>query len=91
MELVYIGASWCTTCKTIKPQLIELCKKFSVPITERDYDKDLTDEEQESVKKVPTVRIIAKGAQVAEFNIRQVASTEEWFKSHVTLATTEDF
>jgi thiol-disulfide isomerase/thioredoxin len=91
MELVYIGASWCGTCKTIKPQLIELCKKFSVVFKELDYDKDLSEEESESVTKVPTVRIIAKGTQVAEFNVRQVASTEEWFKSHSTLEATDDF
>jgi thiol-disulfide isomerase/thioredoxin len=91
MELLYIGASWCATCKTIKPQLVELCKKFSVPFKEQDYDKDLSETEQEAITKVPTVRIYQNGAMVVEFNVRQVASTEEWFAAYATLTTTEDF
>ena len=90
-ELYYIGAAWCSTCKVIKPQLLDLCKKFSVAFKEADYDKDLTDEEQESVQKVPTVRIRVAGAQVAEFNIRQVVSTEEWLTANIKLTATEDF
>lgn len=90
-ELVYIGATWCGTCKTIKPQLIELCKKFSVPMVFKDYDNDLDDVEQSTVTKVPTVRILVEGRVAAEFNIRQVASTEEWLSANVKLAATEDF
>lgn len=90
-ELVYIGAAWCGTCKTIKPQLEELCKKFSVAMTLKDYDKDLDDEEQSAVTKVPTVQIFHEGALAAEFNIRQVAQTEEWLSANVKLAVTEDF
>ncbi len=90
-ELVYIGATWCGTCKTIKPQLVELCKKFSVPMILKDYDNDLDDEEQSLVTKVPTVRILYEGRVVAEFNIRQVAQTEEWLSANVRLAATEDF
>ncbi len=90
-ELVYIGAAWCGTCKTIKPQLMELCKKFSVPIILKDYDNDLDEEEQSTVTKVPTVRILNDGRQVAEFNIRQVAQTEEWLSANVKLAATDDF
>jgi thiol-disulfide isomerase/thioredoxin len=90
-ELVYIGAAWCATCKTIKPQLQELCKKFSIAMKELDYDKDLSAEEQELVTKVPTVRILKTGIQIAEFNVRQVASTEAWLTANVTLQTTDDF
>lgn len=90
-ELVYIGAVWCGTCKTIKPQLAELCKKFSIPMILKDYDNDLDDEEQSLVTKVPTVRIITDRRVVAEFNIRQVAQTEEWLSENVRLAATEDF
>ena len=89
--LVYIGATWCGTCKTIKPALEELCKKFSVPMKVLDYDKDLTDDEMEEIKKVPTVRITVDGKQVVEYNIQQVASTEMWFTTNVKLAATEDF
>ena len=90
-ELVYIGAAWCSTCKTIKPQLEELCKKFSIPMTVKDYDKDLDDDEQAAVSKVPTVRIYNDGVLGAEFNNRQVVSTEIWFSEHIKLTSTEDF
>lgn len=90
-ELVYIGAAWCGTCKTIKPQLEDLCKKFSVSMKILDYDKDLTEEEKETVTKVPTVRICVDGTPCVEFNNRQVVSTEIWFSEHVTLTATEDF
>ena len=91
MELVYIGAAWCGTCKTIKPALEELCKKFSAPMKILDYDKDLTDDEQAEITKVPTVRIKVDGKQVAEFNMAQVASTESWFAANVKLTATDDF
>jgi thiol-disulfide isomerase/thioredoxin len=90
-ELVYIGAAWCSTCKTIKPALVELCKKFSVSIILKDYDNDLDDDEQAAVTKVPTVRIIVDGRQVAEFNIRQIAQTEDWFLENIKMSATEDF
>ena len=89
--IVYIGASWCGTCKTIKPQLLELCRKFQADFTELDYDADLDDDEKESIQKVPTIRIRQGGAQVAEFNQRQVAQTEAWLRENMGLAPTDDF
>jgi thiol-disulfide isomerase/thioredoxin len=91
MEVVYIGASWCGSCKTIKPQLIELCKKFSIDFKELDYDNDLNDIEQEAIRKVPTVRILKNGAQVVEFNSNQVAQTTSWFQTNVPLNSSDDF
>jgi thiol-disulfide isomerase/thioredoxin len=91
MELVYIGATWCGTCKTIKPQLLDLCKKFSVTMKELDYDKDLVGDEQEAITKVPTIRIVQGGKVVAEFNVNQVAQTEAYFVANVKLAATDDF
>jgi thiol-disulfide isomerase/thioredoxin len=91
MELVYIGATWCGTCKTIKPQLLDLCKKFSVTMKELDYDKDLVGDEQDAITKVPTIRIVQGGEVVAEFNVNQVAQTEAYFAANVKLAVTDDF
>lgn len=91
IELVYIGATWCGTCKTIKPQLQEICKKFSVPMKELDYDKDLMDDDQEAIKKVPTIRILKDRKQVAEFNVNQVAQTEAWMTANVRLTASDDF
>jgi len=90
-ELVYIGATWCATCKTIKPQLYELCKKFGIEMKIRDYDEDLNDDEKDSVMKVPTVRIFVDGRPVAEFNVRQVVNTENWLSENIKLATSDDF
>jgi thiol-disulfide isomerase/thioredoxin len=91
VQLTYIGASWCSTCKTIKPALDQLCKKFSVPMKVLDYDKDLMDDEQAIVTKVPTVRIFQAEKMVAEFNVKQVASTEQWFSENVKLVESDDF
>jgi thiol-disulfide isomerase/thioredoxin len=91
IELVYIGAAWCGTCKTIKPQLGEICKKFSVPMKELDYDKDLMDDDQEAIKKVPTIRILQDRKQVAEFIMNQVAQTEAWMTANVRLTASDDF
>lgn len=91
MELTYIGATWCKTCKVIKPQIEELCKKFSVPFHELDYDNDLEVEEKEQINKVPTVKISSPGSQTTVFNVNQVAQTEAWFAANVKLAATDDF
>ena len=90
-ELVYIGATWCGTCKTIKPQLEELCRKFSVSMKTLDYDVDLETEDQELITKVPTVRICENNSIIATFNVNQVASAENWFKLNIKLAQSDDF
>ena len=91
VEVVYIGAAWCATCKTIKPAIEELCRKFSVPMKILDYDKDLDDEEQEAIKKVPTLRICKDGTQVAEYNVNQVASVEAWLVENSAIGVSDDF
>ena len=89
---MYIGATWCATCKTIKPAIEQLAKKFSVTLKTLDYDKDLEDAAQELIKKVPTIWMIQDGKRVAEFNVNQVASTEAWLQSNVSLtAAADDF
>ncbi len=91
VEVVYIGAAWCATCKTIKPAIEELFRKFSVPVKILDYDKDLDDEEQGAIKKVPTLRICKDGAQVAEYNVNQVASVESWLVANSAIGVSDDF
>lgn len=91
ITIIYIGATWCVTCKTIKPALVEICKKYSVEMKALDYDNDLDSESQEMITKVPTIQIINDGAKVAEFNTSQVVSTEAWLSANVKLATTDDF
>jgi thiol-disulfide isomerase/thioredoxin len=88
--VVYIGAAWCGPCRTIKPQIEAICKKFSAPLKPYDYDKDLSDEARETVTKVPTIRIYSHGHLVAEYNANQVAQTEAWLASHVRVAAAAD-
>lgn len=90
--LTYIGATWCKTCKDIKPAVEALTQRYSVPMNTLDYDEDLDDEEKEAIRKVPTLRITrgAGGEQVAEFTVRQVDSLREWLEEHISLATTGD-
>ena len=90
ITIEYIGAAWCSTCKVIKPKTEELAKKFTVPLNCRDYDKDLSEEEQAEIKKVPTLRIFKNGEKVAEYVIRQVELLEVWLQGNVPL-TTDDF
>lgn len=91
IEIVYIGATWCVTCRTIKPALIELCRKFSVDLTALDYNNDLEEGIQGEITKVPTIRIFRDGYKIEEFNVNQIASTEAWLTSNINLGSTEDF
>jgi thiol-disulfide isomerase/thioredoxin len=84
MEIVYIGAEWCSTCKTIKPAIEELGKRFGVPVRCLDYETDLSEDEKDRITKVPTIRLSGPSA-AAEFNVRQVAQTEAWLSANVTL------
>jgi len=89
-NIQYIGAAWCGTCKVIKPKTEELAKKFNVPLVCLDYDKDLEEEEQATVTKVPTIRIFRDITRLAEFNVSQVDSLEAWLRGNIPL-TTDDF
>lgn len=90
--ILYIGAAWCKTCKEIKPATESLATQFSVPLTIKDYDDDLDETEQSTIKKVPTLRILdSSGKQVAEWNVNQVASLREWLTSNIHVGSTDDF
>lgn len=90
MEVIYIGASWCSTCKVIKPKTTELCTKFGVTLKLLDYDDDLEEEEKSEITKVPTLQIKQDGVLLETFNVNQVASLEAYLTKNVTLAT-DDF
>ncbi len=90
MEIVYIGATWCATCKVIKPAIETLAKRFSVPLKCLDYDNDLDAGAQELIRKVPTIWIVKDGNRVQEFNVNQVASTEAWLAANVSLSAAAD-
>jgi thiol-disulfide isomerase/thioredoxin len=90
IHIVYIGASWCTTCKTIGPATEALCAKFGVELKKLDYDRDLEEDEKDAVAKVPTLRAFVGETLTAEWNQNQVRSLEIWLGRNVSLAT-DDF
>lgn len=90
--ILYIGASWCKTCKEIKPATELLAQQFATPLTIKDYDDDLEEDEKAAITKVPTLRILdASGKQVTEWNVNQVASLREWLTSNIHVGSTDDF
>jgi thiol-disulfide isomerase/thioredoxin len=91
IQIVYIGASWCGTCKTIGPATEALCKKFGVELKKLDYDHDLEEDEKDAITKVPTLRAVVGGAVVAEWNQNQVVSLEIWLGRNAPLTVTDDF
>lgn len=93
ITVVYIGAKWCSTCKTIKPAVEQLTRRFGVGLTVLDYDTDFEEgDEKDAITKVPTLRVQCDGIQVAEWNVGQVASLEAWLQANVAIAVAdEDF
>lgn len=90
MEIVYIGASWCTTCKVIKPKTLELGKLYDVPVKILDYDDDIEEEEKATITKVPTLRIMRDGECVETWNVNQVAQLTAWLSINIKLNTAAD-
>lgn len=89
--ILYIGASWCKTCKEIKPATESLAQQFAISLTIKDYDDDLEDDEKAAITKVPTIRILEGEKQVAEWNVNQVTSLREWLTANIHVGSTDDF
>lgn len=89
MELIYIGAEWCASCRTMNPKIQELAKKYGIPYKYLDYDTDL-ECKQDTIVKLPTIQFIDSfGKKVAEFNTNQYASTEKWLQSNVCITSSD--
>lgn len=86
-QIVYIGASWCNTCKTIKPATEILAKKYNVALKCLDYDEDLSDDEKDIISKVPTLRIYNDERKIAEWNMNQVACLTDWLSKNTVLTS----
>lgn len=91
VSITYVGASWCKTCKDILPKSETLAKRFQVPLTVRDLDVDLSEEEKEDILRVPTLNIFQDGTRVATYNVNQIASLEAWLQSNVKMEPISDF
>lgn len=81
-SIIYVGAKWCTTCKTIKPAIELLAECYDLDIDILDFD-ELEQEEQEIVTKVPTVHVMLQGKILAEWNTNQVNSLREWLQNNI--------
>ena len=88
---MYIGATWCKTCKVIKPKLEELAKRFQVEFIVKDLDEDFTEEEKSEITKVPTVRMLKDKSIVDMYNINQVESVTSWLTENVQIASDDNF
>lgn len=90
-RIEYIGASWCSPCKLVKPVAIALAHKFAVPITVLDYD-ELEDIHKDSVKKLPTIRIVSSSAETLhEITTNHADTLDIWLRAHVRVNGDEDF
>jgi hypothetical protein len=73
MELEYIGATWCKACTLVKPRAKEHTEKETISFIELDYDS-LSEKEQATITKLPTLRLKNKGVLVKEFTTATAAS-----------------
>lgn len=60
----YYGAAWCGPCRTVKPRVKKLVKKYSLPFTEFDVDTDRSAVSTGNVSSVPVIVICRKGKQI---------------------------
>jgi thiol-disulfide isomerase/thioredoxin len=86
----YVGASWCAPCRTVKPRVEDLCKKYGIHLIVHNYD-ELPEEESSNVGKLPTIRISHNSQIVAEYTTNHIQQLEEWCLTHVRVIPTDDF
>jgi thiol-disulfide isomerase/thioredoxin len=78
MELHYIGATWCKACTLVKPRAKNLAENEKISFIELDFDS-LSETEQASITKLPTLRLKNKGVLVKEFITASAASQLELY------------
>ena len=85
--IVYIGATWCTSCKVMKPSVEVWSDCYHLTLRSLDYDDDLTDEEREQITKVPTIRIIniETNEPIVTFNSNHIIQLKDWLKNNVNI------
>jgi thiol-disulfide isomerase/thioredoxin len=91
ISVTYIGASWCGPCKKVKPSVINLCKKFCIPLKLIDYDDDLTEDQRNDIEKLPFVLVIQSGYTVARFITKHEEELEKWLMVNVRVNIEDDF
>lgn len=57
----------------------------------KDFDEDLSEEEKDTIRKVPTIRIVEETKQIVEWNMQQVQSLEGWLQTNITMSVDDLF
>ena len=90
MELHYIGAKWCKACIVVKPKVKELSDQSKLPLLELDYDA-LSEKEQATIGKLPTIRVIDNGVIQAEFMTSTATDSLKLYLQSKKLLPEEEF
>ena len=87
LRIDYIGATWCKVCVTVKPAVEKLAHDFGVSVKILDVD-ELDDE---SVSKVPTLRVYDGEEKISEIVTKHVEALRELLSSKKPVAISDDF
>jgi len=90
MEIHYIGAKWCKACIVVKPTVKELSEQSKLSLQEHDYDA-LSEKEQATIGKLPTIRIIENGVIQAEFMTSTATDSLKLYLQSKKLLPEEEF
>lgn len=90
MELHYIGAKWCKACIVVKPKIKELSEQSKLPLQEHDYDA-LSEKEQATIGKLPTIRVVESGVIQAEFMTTTATDSLKLYLQSKKLLPEEEF
>jgi thiol-disulfide isomerase/thioredoxin len=83
----YIGASWCKVCTVVWPAVETLSKSFGVPVTVLDVDAI----EDDTVLKVPTLRVFKDEILFAQIVTKHVEALKEILQKEKPLEISQDF
>jgi len=87
LRIDYIGAKWCKVCVSVKPAIEKIARDFGVEIAVLDLDEL----EDETITKVPTLRVWEDATKVAEIVTKHVDSLRELMVAKKGVTITEDF
>jgi thiol-disulfide isomerase/thioredoxin len=87
LRIDYIGAKWCKICVTVKPAIEKIARDFGVEVTILDLD-ELGDE---TITKVPTLRVWEGEVKVSEIVTKHVDALRELLVVKKGVTITEDF
>ena len=87
LRIDYIGAKWCKVCLTVKPAIEKIARDFGVEVTILDRD-ELGDE---TITKVPTLRVWEGETNVSEIVTKHVDALRELLVAKKGVTITDDF